>query len=181
MTPVDFQGEHVEPFLRFAQDLPDGDVTFIKEPISHRDTVRSWAQSLADRDDSGRHWVVLDDDRVIAFLAVLRLPGWSSHVGEIRLVVHPDHRGKGLGRDLARHALLYAAEAGLAKLVVEIVADDANHISMFHAMGFTGEALLRDHLRDSEGRERDLVMLAHFLEGTRADMYALGLAGELVE
>ena len=34
--------------------------------------------------------------------------GWSDHVGEVRLVVAPGRRGSGLGRQLARHALVSA-------------------------------------------------------------------------
>src|SRR3712207_9110185 len=42
---------------------------------------------------------------------------WSDHVGEVRLVVSPSARGQGLGRDLARHALVEAVRSGLTKLV----------------------------------------------------------------
>jgi RimJ/RimL family protein N-acetyltransferase len=176
MNVADFGDSHLEAFLRFASELPDGDVTFIKEPISNPDTARGWA-----RDDSGgKHWVALDGDIVIGFLAVLRLSGWSDHVGEIRLVVHPAYRGRGLGRELARKALLYAAEVGLAKLIVEIVADHEDHLAMFTAIGFRGEALLRDQIRDRDGQLRDLVMLAHFPDSTWADMDALGLETELM-
>jgi RimJ/RimL family protein N-acetyltransferase len=176
MTVVDFDRTHVAAFLRFVGELPEGDLTFIKEPITNPETVSVWA----DADSSGRRWVVLEGEVVVGFLAVLRLQDWSDHVAEIRLVVHPDHRGRGLGRDLARKALLHAAEKQLSKLIVEIVADDAAHIAMFSAMGFTGEALLRDHIRDREGQPRDLVMLAHYLDATWADMEALGLTSELV-
>ena len=41
------------------------------------------------------------------------LHGWSSHVGEVRIVVDPDHRGRGVGQALARHAVLEALELGL--------------------------------------------------------------------
>ena len=108
-----------------------------------------------------------------------RLPGWSDHVGEIRLVVHPAHRRAGLGRALARHALVQAVDAGLRKLVVELVADQEHAIAMFTALGFTGEALLRDHIRDRDGRLRDLVVLAHYVDETWAAMATIGLQEEI--
>jgi ribosomal protein S18 acetylase RimI-like enzyme len=175
MTVLEFDDSHVEPFLRFVTELPDGDVTFIKEPVADADDIRSWL----DRSTTSRHWVVVQGDELIAFLAVLTLPGWSDHVGEVRLVVHPEHRGRGWGRTLARRALVHAAKAGLSKLIVEIIAEDAAHIGMFTAIGFTGEALLLDHIRDREGGLRDLVVLAHYLEGTATDLDLLGLTGEL--
>jgi hypothetical protein len=50
---------------------------------------------------------------------------------------------------------------------------------MFGSLGFTGEALLRDHIRDRRGDLRDIVMLAHFVDATWADMNSVGLADEL--
>jgi ribosomal protein S18 acetylase RimI-like enzyme len=175
---VEFDQSQVEAFLSFAADLPAGDRTFIKEPIDDPETVHGWARK-GDSDGATR-WLAVDGDTVAGFLAVLRLPDWSDHVGEIRLVVHPDFRGRGIGRALARKALVHAALAGLAKLVVEIVADHEDQLAMFTAIGFTGEALLRDQIRGPDGRLRDLVMLAHFLDATWSDMDALGLSAELV-
>jgi L-amino acid N-acyltransferase YncA len=89
------------------------------------------------------------------------LPGWSDHVGELRLVVDPGQRGRGLGRDLARWAVLQALECGLMKLFVEVVAEQDGAVAMFQALGFHAEGLLRDHVRDRNGEFRDLVLLSH--------------------
>jgi L-amino acid N-acyltransferase YncA len=107
------------------------------------------------------------------------LSEWSDHVGELRLVVDPAHRRAGVGRALARHALIEAVRAGRRKLVVELAADQENALAMFSSLGFTGEALLRDHIRDRNGDLRDLVMLAHFVDGMWAGMDAIGLSDEL--
>ncbi|WP_344998268.1 GNAT family N-acetyltransferase, partial [Tsukamurella soli] len=50
-------------------------------------------------------WVAVGDDgAVVGYSAVNRLPGWSDHVGELRLVVRPAGRGGGVGRALVRAA-----------------------------------------------------------------------------
>ena len=82
----------------------------------------------------------------------------------MRLVVDPEHRGRGIGRALARRAVLEAVELGLAKLVVEVIADQAALIGMFRALGFEPEALLADHVRDRSGEVRDLMVLANAVE-----------------
>ena len=82
------------------------------------------------------------DGEVAGFVAVLPLPGWSDHVGEIRLVVLPRRRGEGLGRALARRALVEAVGVGPRKLVVEVVAEQGAALALFTALGFNGEALL---------------------------------------
>jgi ribosomal protein S18 acetylase RimI-like enzyme len=112
---------------------------------------------------------------------VVPLAGWSDHVGEIRLVVGPGSRGTGLGRELARTALSGAVQAGLAKVVVELVADQESALRLFTDIGFGGEALLTKHVRDRDGNLRDLIMLAHYVDDTWSLMDSLGLADELAE
>ena len=106
---------------------------------------------------------------------MIRLAGWSDHVGEVRLVVDPGHRGRGLGRALARWALAQALDCGLRKLYVEVVAEQEGAVAMFSALGFTAEGLLRDHVRDQAGDLRDLVLLAHPVDDQWAAMSAAGI------
>ena len=67
------------------------------------------------------------------------------------MIVDPDHRGRGIGRALAQHAVLEALSLGLRKMVVEVVADQEATIAMFRSLGFDPEALLKDHVRDQAG------------------------------
>ncbi len=167
---------HCEALVRFFADLPEGDRTFIREDVTDPDVVRGWAAGSPGVD----RWVAVDDGgRVLGYVAVLRLPGWSDHVGEVRLVIAPAGRGAGLGRELARHAVVQALGAGLTKLVVEVVADQGPALALFTGLGFTGEALLVDHIRDRDGRLRDLMVLAHHVGETWAGMDAVGLTEAL--
>lgn len=170
---------HCDALLRFFAELPEGDRTFIRDDVTDPDVVRAWA---AGGSPGVRRWVTLDgDSQVTGYVAVLRLPGWSDHVGDLRLVVAPGNRGGGLGRELARHALVEAVEAGLTKLVVEVVAEQGAALALFTDLGFTGEALLVDHIRDREGRLRDLMVLAHHVGDTWSGMRAVGLTDALEE
>ena len=109
-------------------------------------------------------------------MAVVPLHGWSSHVGEVRLVVDPEHRGRGIGRELARHAVHDAVELGLAKLVVEVIADQTALIAHVPSRsGFDAEALLADHVRDRNGQIRDLLVLANDVESQFAAMATAGI------
>jgi L-amino acid N-acyltransferase YncA len=179
MPVVELGPERCDALLRFFAALPEGDLTFIKEEVTDPDTVRSWASGPA----SGHRWVAMDDGaeggEVTGYVAVRPLPGWSDHVGEVRLVVAPSSRGSGLGRELARRALVEAVAAGLTKLVVEIVAEQGAALALFTELGFTGEALLTDHIRDRSGQLRDLMVLAHHVHSTWAGMDAVGVADEL--
>ena len=161
---------HTDALVRFFTGLPEGDRTFIKEDVTDPATVRTWAE------DGSTRWVaVAADGEVDGYVAVRRLPGWSDHVAELRLVVGPRRRGAGLGRVLARHAVTEAIASGATKLVVEVVAEQGAALALFTGLGFRGEALLEDHIRDRSGQLRDLMVLAHRVDATWSAMDTLGL------
>ena len=95
------------------------------------------------------------------------------------MIVDPLHRGRGIGRELARRAVLEAVALDLHKMVVEVVADQAPTIAMFRALGFDPEALLTDHVRDQSGELRDLMILAQSVEAQWSAMSIAGIADEL--
>ena len=158
----------------FFARVPEGDRTFFKEDVTDREAVASWTT-----DARSRRLVARDDDAVVGYVAVIPGVGWSSHVGELRVVVDPETRGRGLGRALARQGLLAALDLGLRKVVVEVVADQQPAIGMFQALGFEAEALLKDHVCDRAGTLRDLIVLAHAVDATWSAMATAGIEDEL--
>ena len=165
----------VGPVEALVARIPESDINSFAEDVLAPGEVHGWL-----RDERGRRAVAVADDGTVAgYVAVLPLVGWSAHVGSLRVVVDPARRGQGVGRALARHGLLTGLEMQLAKLVVEVVVDAVPAIGMFEALGFEPEALLRDHVRDRAGELRDLVVLAHSVEGTWSGMATAGLEDAL--
>jgi ribosomal protein S18 acetylase RimI-like enzyme len=163
-----------EPALRrFFAEIPDADRTFLKEDIDDPEVIAAWARPGTAR------VIAVDDGEVLGSVAVVPLHGWSSHVGEVRLVVDPEHRGRGIGRGLARRAVVEAMDLGLAKLVVEVISDQTALIGMFRTLGFEPEALLLDHVRDRAGEVRDLLLLSNEVEGQFSSMAAAGITEQL--
>jgi ribosomal protein S18 acetylase RimI-like enzyme len=157
----------------FLQRIPEADRTFLKEDVTDPDVVVSWSRPGDARS------VAIEEGEVVGYVAVVPLHGWSSHVGEVRIVVDPEQRGHGIGRALARRAVLDALELGLAKLVVEVIADQEALIAMFRGLGFEPEALLTDHVRDRGGELRDLMVLANTVEEQFAAMGTTGISDDL--
>lgn len=163
-----------EPALaRFFARIPEGDRTFLKEDVDDPQVIADWSAPGAAR------VIAIDGGEVVGSVAVVPLHGWSSHVGEVRLVVDPEHRGRGIGRELARHAVLEAVELKLSKLMVEVISDQTALIAMFRTLGFEPEALLADHVRDRSGEVRDLMVLANDVESQFAAMAAAGITEQL--
>lgn len=167
--------EHVAPLEDFFRRVPEADHNSFAEDVLAPGLVASWLE-----EERPHRAVAVDDDgRVVGYVALLPGVGWSSHVGSLRVVVDPQTRGQGVGRELARHGLRASLDAGLTKTVVEVVADAVPAIGMFQALGYEPEALLRDHVCDRSGTTRDLVVLAHHVEGTWSGMATAGLEDEL--
>ena len=158
---------------RFVSRIPERDRTFFKEDVGDPGVIKAWTRPGA------AHSLAIESGEVIGSASVVPLHGWSSHVGEVRVIVDPGHRGKGVGRALARQAVVDALRLGLTKMVVEVTADEDATVGMFRSLGFDPEALLVDHVRDKAGRLHDLLILAHSVEGASAALQMAGLVPEL--
>ena len=163
--------DDLDALLDFFERVPEGERTFFKEHVLDRSTVEGWLTS-----DRGRRGLAFDGDgRVVGYVAVVRHSGWSDHVGDVRLVVDPQRRAQGLGRTLARWALLQAIDAGLTKVTVEVVAEQERAVAMFSGLGFRAEGLLLDHVRDHDGVLRDLILLSHPIADSWSAMETMGI------
>ena len=116
---------------------------------------------------------------VTGYVAVRPLPGWSDHVGEVRLVVAPARRAPGWAGSSPGTPWCRPWGPGLTKLVVEVVAEQGAALALFTDLGFTGEALLVDHIRDRNGDCATSWCWPTTYGDTWAGMDAVGVADEL--
>lgn len=175
-TVARLEADHSAQLREFLDRIPDDDVAFIKEDVRDPAVAESWVRR------PGRTRIavaVQETGEIVGLVSVRPLMGWSAHVGELRLVVDPAARGQGVGRKLAMHALREALAAGLGKIVVEVVAEQEGAVRIFTELGFRGEALLSDHIRDRTGVLRDLLVLAHDAADEWSAMASVGVEGEV--
>lgn len=172
---ITLEAVHLASLRAFFDRLPERDVTFIKEDVRDPAVAEGWVRSPG----AARHSVALASDRVDGLVRLVPLTGWSSHVGSLRVVVAPSARGRGLGEALTGRALREAAKMGLAKLVVEVVAEQEDAVQMFVRLGFRSEALLTSYIRDRAGRLQDLLLLAHDISEEWSALASLGVHDDL--
>jgi GNAT superfamily N-acetyltransferase len=162
--------------LDFAQRLPVHDLLFLPRNISEPKVLAAWIKEIERGAITSLLAVVAG--RVVGCGTIVRDPlSWSPHVGEIRMVVSTDARGQGVGRALSQETFALALGAGLEKLMVQMTVDQVGAIAIFEGLGFRAEALLRDHVRDLDGRKHDIVVLGHNVAQVAAQMEAYGLPG----
>lgn len=141
----------------FFERIPEADQRFFKEDVLEPGTVERWTADARVR----RLIAIADDGTVRGYAAVVPGVGWSKHVAELHVIVDPDERRDGLGTQLVWKALELTRELDLGKLVVEVVAEQEGAVEMFERLGFCREAVLPGHVRDRDGKEHDLVLLAN--------------------
>jgi L-amino acid N-acyltransferase YncA len=160
--------------LAFARALPEHDLLFLRRDITQPEAIEIWLNGI----ERGRITSVLAESggQVQGYATVDRGElSWSPHVAELRVLVSAAMRGKGLGRLLTQEAFAIALGLGIEKIVAQMTVDQKGAIAVFEGMGFRPEALLRDQVKDREGRKHDLLILAHEVAKFHAQMEAYGV------
>jgi L-amino acid N-acyltransferase YncA len=149
--------------LRFGRTLPQDDMLYLEDDLQSPEIITRLVNASAA--ENWRQLVAVDwDDQIVGYAAVRRLAGWSNHVGEILLIIGPAWRRRGLGMVLARAASDAALSLGVAKVVVEIMAEQVGGHAIFERLGFAVEARFSAHARDRHGACHDLHVLARHLQ-----------------
>lgn len=160
--------------LAFARALPRHDLLFLRRDITRPRVLAAWLRQI--EDGTIHSLLARRGDEIVGCSALVTDPhSWSPHVGELRVLVAPDGRARGLGRVLVQECFLIALELGLARLTAQMTPDQRAAQQVFEDLGFRGEALLRDHVQDGAGVRHDIVVLGHDVERFQAQREAFGL------
>ena len=144
--------------LDFFEGLEDADRLYLRNDVSSYRVVREWFNNL----NYNRVFPLLAiyDDRIVANATLHRKPfGWMRHVGEIRIVVSPEFRSRGLARIMFTELIHTAEEAGLDKLTAEMAVSQTGAIEVFRKMGFKDETILKGYIRDAKDEVHDLLIM----------------------
>jgi GNAT superfamily N-acetyltransferase len=153
MTSHDREALHA-----FFERLPEQDTKFLKDDVRKPGVVEAWCRDI----NYNRVFPLLAEvDGTIVADATLhrRAHGWLRHVGEIRFVVDPTYRRKGLGAHLIEEIVLYAIDQGLERLLAEVVGEEVAAMRALERFGFKQMAIIPGLVKDQEGTHRDLHIL----------------------
>lgn len=147
------------PLQQFFLRIPDEDRFYLKEDVTSPQVVERWVSQLDyDRVLPLLAWV---GNRVVADGTLHRSrAGARRHVGEIRILVDPEYRNRGLGTTMLHELATVANESGLERLTFEAVAEKEDAaIKSAQFVGFVQVGVLRSHAKDPDGHPRDLVLM----------------------
>lgn len=109
-------------------------------------------------------FVALDGERVVGWADIF--PDWAHavvHRGHVGMGVHPHYRGRGLGTRLLSACLAKATARGLTRIELEVRADNADAIHLYHKLGFVEEGRLRHAMR-IDGTYFDTLLMARLAD-----------------
>ena len=150
----------VDAVVAMARALPQEDMLFLMSDITRPEVVGDWVDAI----EAGRNFtlVAVDGGRLAGYGSLFRNDTlWTRHLAEIRIIVSPEHRGRGLGGALAGELLEVAREARLSKIVARMHRDQVGARNVFRRLGFNLESMLADWVIDLEGNTHDLVIMAY--------------------
>ena len=180
-TPIDLTrmtSADREALVTFVAGLPAQDLLFVPRDISHPKVIDAWMQAV----DKGAvvSLITRSGDTMVGCTTIFTdTMSWSRHVGELRVLVSPSGRGKGLGRALIQECFVQALELGLKKLIAQMTTDQVGAIAVFEDLGFKAEALLHHHVADRNGAMHDLVVLSHDVDAVAARQDVYGVSDAL--
>jgi len=142
----------------FFISLRPEDRLFLKDDVTDPKVIHEWAQHI--NYEKIIPILAFIDDKVVGDATLHRAShGWSQHVGEIRMVISPEYRRKGLGLILAKEIFLLAQYLGIEKVEAEMMDSQEGAIRVFETVGFKKEAQLKDYVKDLQERKHDLIIM----------------------
>ena len=161
--------------LAFANTLPPHDLLFLRRDITEPRVLSAWARQLETGEITSLLARSAEGEMLGCTAVVTDEHSWSPHLGELRVLVAPAGRDRGLGRLLIQESFLIALGLGLQKLTAQMTPDQTGAINVFEDMGFKAEALLKDHVIDQAGEKHDIVILSHDVERFQSQLEAYGV------
>lgn len=145
--------------LAFFQAIPEDERHYLKDNVASPETIHRWTAGI----DAERVFplVALDGDAIVADGTLHRSRSQARrHIGEIRLVVHPAYRDRGLGSRMIRELVDAAMDLRLHKVIFELVdRRQQDAIVAAKMMGFSEAAVLTEAIKDYWGDLQDLIIL----------------------
>lgn len=145
--------------LAFFKRIPDDERYFLKDDVVSQAVIDNWAEHLDY--DRALPLLALDGDAICADAVLIRHRGDArNHYAEVRVVVDPDYRQRGLGRSLLRELIDIAWDAEIEAVqgeFVEGVQDDA--LASIRELGGCAAGQIGDAYRGRDNKPHDLIVL----------------------
>lgn len=148
-----------ERLWRFFRSVPAHDRLFLRYDVTDPSVIEEWLRNLY---EYAPPLLAEQNGEIIGNAALHRQPvEWAKHVGEVWMLVGPQHRFKGLGTILTHEIMDIAVSAGCEKVIAETTSDQTAAIITLAKLGFRFEGYLIGQVKEMDGTRRDLIVMAY--------------------
>jgi RimJ/RimL family protein N-acetyltransferase len=169
LRPLALEDEqHLSEF--FAR-IPEDERWFLRDNVADPAVMNVWIKNV----DYDRILPLVavrqEDNTIVANVRLHRRPSEClHHIAHLRIMVDPAYRQQRLGTWMLLDTIRLAMSVGIEKLVAEFIAgvEDAA-MNAAHKLDFFEEAVLKDYVKDSQGRYRDLIIMVKTLHRDWSD------------
>lgn len=157
------EDKDMDSLLEFYRAIPEDNRQFLRIDVTDRTKLEHRFGNL----DYVHVYPILavDENKIIGNGTMFRAEtGWKRNLGEVRVLIAPEYRRKGLATILVRELFFYALKSKIHKIQAEMVEDQKSAIAAFEKLGFRKEATLRKHITDTHGKRENLIIMTHDVE-----------------
>jgi len=119
---------------------------------------REWFDRIP-KDENQLCLLAKSDGKVVGFLGIHRFSPPRNHVGDVGIMVHPDHQRKGIGTKLLKAGIEIAKEKGFKRLEADTLAANEAMRRTAEKAGFQLEGVRRKAI-SIHGKLLDLALYA---------------------
>jgi len=145
-------------FHQLFLGIPEPERMFIKHRVTEIETIRDWCRNI----DYGRNLplVALTGGKIVGDATLhQQLGGWRRHIGRVSVLVHPQHRGRGLATALISEIVDIARQVGLEKVEAEFIGEQVAAIKMFALLGFSQLLRQENYVKDMQAVPHDYILM----------------------
>ena len=145
-------------FHKLFLEIPEQERMFIKHRVTDINVIHEWCKNI----DYGRNlpMVALVGGRIVGVATLhQQLGGWKRHIGRVSVLVHPEYRGRGLGKTLVELTTDIARQAGLEKVEAEFIGEQKAAMHMFAMLGFSKLVHLEEYVKDMQAVAHDYILM----------------------
>jgi len=167
---------NLENLSKFFSKIPESDLLIYKDDVRNLETIESWFTNSMYK--KILQLVAIKSGEIIANGTLHKEGLYWQHAVEIKLIVDPDHRGKGLGSQMFKALLAEGLKHGFEKIIVRFTPDSKSFIRILDNLSFRPEAVFNCYVKCEEsGEHKDLVIASYNLEDweRRFEFYSLYL------
>jgi GNAT superfamily N-acetyltransferase len=137
-------GDHDELFALYALIVEEGGA-FPREPPADRDSFREvWLEKAV-------VVVAREDGRLVgSYYVAANYGGLAGHIANAGYMLHPDRRGRGLGRMLVERSIADARRLGFDALMFNMVFESNPARRLYERLGFEAVGRVPDAVRGED-------------------------------